>query len=219
MERVTDAFVWPVRDPQWLGKVLIIGLILLIPIAGQINGLGWMLASLDRLRSGEERLPPANFGYLSRGIRLFVVQLVYGVVLLLIVAVFYLPAVLVFVHQGRGSANVGLISFGLLLNLLSFSIGSLSGLALNFLSPSIVLATDSGGISGGLRIRDVVRRARASITNTLIAGLMLIAASFIGSLGSIACAIGIVFTLAYSLAIQAWIIRSFEIGAGATSAA
>jgi hypothetical protein len=64
-----------------------------------------------------------------------------------------------------------------------------------------------------------VRRARASITNTLIAGLMLIAASFIGSLGSLACVVGIIFTLAYSLAVQAWIIRSFELGAAAPSAA
>jgi hypothetical protein len=219
MERVADAFVWPVRDPQWLGKVVVIALILLVPIAGQVNGLGWMLAALDSLRAGEERLPPANFGYLGRGIRLFVVQLVYGVALLLIVAVFYLPAVLVFIHEGRGSANLGLVSIGLLLNLLSFSLGSLGALALNFLMPSIVLATDGGGIKGGLRISDVLRRSRASIINTLIAGIMLIAASFIGSLGSIACVVGIVFTLAYSLAIQAWIIRSFELGASAPSAA
>jgi hypothetical protein len=219
MERVTDAFVWPVRDPQWAGKVVIIALILLVPIAGQINGLGWMLAGLDRLRAGEERLPPANFGYLARGIRLFVVQLVYGLALLLIVAAFYAPAVLVFIREGRGSANLGLISFGLLLNLMSFSVGSLGSLAMNFLMPSIVLATDRGGIAGGLRVSDVVRRARASITNTLIAGLMLIAASFIGSLGSIACVVGIIFTLAYSLAVQAWIIRSFELGAAAPSAA
>jgi hypothetical protein len=219
MERVTDAFVWPVRDPQWAGKVVIIALILLVPIAGQINGLGWMLAALDRLRAGEERLPPANFGYLARGIRLFVVQLVYGLALLLIVAAFYAPAVVVFIREGRGSANLGLISFGLLLNLMSFSIASLGSLALNFLMPAIVLATDRGGIVGGLRVSDVVRRARASLTNTLIAGLMLIAASFIGSLGSIACVVGIIFTLAYSLAVQAWIIRSFELGAAAPSAA
>jgi hypothetical protein len=219
MERVTDAFVWPVRDPQWAGKVVLIALILLVPIAGQINGLGWMLAALDRLRAGEERLPPANFGYLARGIRLFIVQLVYGLALLLVVAAFYAPAVGVFIREGRGSANLGLISFGLLLNLMSFSVGSLGSLAMNFLMPSIVLATDRGGIAGGLRVSDVVRRARASITNTLIAGLMLIAASFIGSLGSIACVVGIIFTLAYSLAVQAWIIRSFELGAAAPSAA
>lgn len=219
MERIIDAFVWPVRDPQWLGKVVIIALILLIPFVGQINGLGWMLATLDSLRAGNERLPPAKFGYLGRGIRLFVVQLVYGVLLLLIIAVFYAPAFLVFVHEGRSSANLGLISFGLLLNLLAFSVGSLGGLALNFLMPSIVLATDGGGIAGGLRILDVLRRARVSMTNTLIAGLMLIAAGFIGSFGSIACIVGIVFTLAYSLAIQAWIIRSFELGVGAPSSA
>lgn len=219
MERITDAFAWPVRDPQWLGKIGIIALLLVIPVAGQINGLGWMLATLDRLRAGEQSLPPANLGYLSRGIRLFAVQLVYSVVLLLVVAVFYAPAVLLFVHEGSGSANLGLISLGLLLNVLSFSVVSLGGLALNFLMPSIVLATDRGGIAGGLRIADVVRRARLSITNTLIAGLMLIAAGFIGSLGFIACGVGIFFTLAYSLAIQAWIIRSYELGAGAPSAA
>jgi hypothetical protein len=41
---------------------------------------------------------------------------------------------------------------------------------------------------------------------------MLIAASFVSSLGVIACGIGAVFTAAYALAMQGWIIRSFEIG-------
>ena len=219
MERITDAFAWPVRDPKWVGKVVIMALTLLIPIVGAINGLGWMLATLDRLRSGDESLPPANLGYLRRGIRLFVVQLVYSLGLVLIVAVFYTPAVLLFVREGRGSANLALISVGLLLNLLSFSVGTLGSLALSFLMPAIVLATDRGGIAGGLRISDVVRRALISPTNTLIAGLMLIAASFLGSLGSIVCVVGIIFTLAYSLALQAWIIRSYELGSGAPSAA
>jgi UPF0716 family protein affecting phage T7 exclusion len=49
-------------------------------------------------------------------------------------------------------------------------------------------------------------------TNTLIAGLMLIAAGFISSLGVIACMIGFLFTAAYALAVQAWVFRSFESG-------
>ena len=102
MERTTDAFVWVVRDPQWAGKLAIIALILLVPIAGQINGLGWMLAALDRLRAGEETLPPANFGYLGRGSRLFVVQLVYALGISLIVAVLYAPAVLVQPEEALG---------------------------------------------------------------------------------------------------------------------
>ena len=49
MDRISDAFVWPSRDPEWLTKLLIIALTLLIPLIGAINGLGWMLATLDRL--------------------------------------------------------------------------------------------------------------------------------------------------------------------------
>jgi hypothetical protein len=198
---------------------VIIALILLVPIAGQINGLGWMLAALDRLRAGEETLPPANFGYLGRGSRLFVVQLVYALGISLIVAVLYTPAVLVFQHEGRGSFDYGLVSVGLLLNLLSFSAATLGSLALNFVTPSIVLATDRGGIPAGLSVADVLRRARESGVSTLIAGLMLIAAGFVGSLGLIACGIGVVFTTAYALAMQAWIVRSYELGAAAPSTA
>jgi hypothetical protein len=219
MERITDAVVWVVRDPHWAGKLVIIALILLVPIAGQINGLGWMLAALDRLRAGEETLPPANFGYIGRGSRLFVVQLVYALGISLIVAVLYTPAVLVFQHEGRGSFDYGLVSVGLLLNLLSFSAATLGSLALNFVTPSIVLATDRGGIVAGLSVADVLRRARESGVNTLIAGLMLIAAGFVGSLGLIACGIGVVFTTAYALAMQAWIVRSYELGAPAPSTA
>ena len=85
--------------------------------------------------------------------------------------------------------------------------------------PSIVLATDRGGIGGGLRAGAALRHARANMTNTLIAGLMLIAAGFIGSLGLVACGIGVLFTTAYALAMQAWVVRSFEIGSPAATAA
>ena len=43
-------------------------------------------------------------------------------------------------------------------------------------------------------------------------GLMLIAAAFVGQLGAFACIVGAVFTTAYSLPMQAWIFRSFELG-------
>lgn len=218
MERVTDAFIWPTRDPDWLSKVLIIGLMLLIPIAGAINGIGWMLESLDRLRAGEERLAPANLSHIGRGANLFVVNLVYGLAVVALAALIYIPAVVVFAGQGRGSMNPALVSLGILLSLLAFSVATLGSLVLNFAMPSIVLATDRDGIRGGLNVPAVSRIVRASIANTLIAGLMLIAAGFIGSLGSIACGIGVLFTAAYSLAMQAWIVRSFEVGSAAPAA-
>jgi len=219
VDRVTDAFAWPARDPRWAAKLLVIGLILLIPIVGAVNGLGWMLASLDRLRAGDETLAPANLGYIPRGFPLFVVELAYGLVIAAIAAAVYVPALLVASGQSHGSANPALISLAIALSLLAFSVATLGSLALNFVMPSIVLATDRGGIGAGLRAGAVLRHARANLANTLIAGLMLIAAGFIGSLGLVACGIGVLFTTAYALAMQAWVVRSFEIGSPAATAA
>lgn len=217
MDRVTDAFSWPARDPEWLAKLLVIGLILLIPIVGAVNGLGWMLATLDRLRAGEEKLAPANLRYIGRGFPLFVVNLFYGLVIALVAGAIYVPAVIVASNQSHSSANPAQISLAIALSLLAFSVATLGSLALNFVTPSIVLATNRGGIVGGLSAGAVLAHARANIANTLIAGLMLIAASFIGSLGLVACGIGVLFTTAYALAMQAWVVRSFEIGSPAKS--
>ena len=212
MDRITEAFTWPLRDPAWLEKVLIIALILLIPFIGAINGIGWMLATLDRLRAGEERLAPANLSYLGRGIRLFAVELIYAIGITIVALVIFVPAFVLAVHQGQGSANAVLIPAAILLNLVGFSLITLLSLALTFAMPAIVLATDSGGVGGGIQVGAVVRRARMNLNHTLIAGLMLIAASFIGSLGTIACGIGVFVTSAFALAMQAWIIRSYEKG-------
>ena len=212
MERITEAFTWPFRDPDWLSKLVIIALTLLIPIVGAINGLGWMLASLDRLRAGEERLAPANLSYIGRGLRLFAVELIYTLLIAAIALVIFLPAFALSVNQGRGSANGGLIAAAVLLNLIGFSLATMLSLALTFAMPAIVLATDGGGVGAGINVPAVVRRSRSNLNHTLIAGLMLIAASFVGSIGAVVCGVGVLVTLAYALAMQAWIIRSFEQG-------
>jgi Protein of unknown function (DUF4013) len=212
VDRITEAFTWPFRDPEWLTKLLIIALILLIPIAGSINGLGWMLASLDRLRAGEERLAPANLTYLGRGIRLFAVQLIYVIGIVAVALVIFTPAIVLAVRQGQGAANGTLIVAAILLNLLGFSATTVLSFGLTFATPAIVLATDRGGIGGGIQVAAVVRRSRMNLSHTLIAGLMLIAASFVGSLGIIVCGVGALVTSAYALAMQAWIIHSFDKG-------
>jgi hypothetical protein len=219
VERITEAFTWPIRDPEWPAKLLIIALTLIIPIVGAINGIGWMLACLDRLRAGEEKLAPANLTYLGRGFRVFAVQLIYGLIVIGIALVIFVPAVVLAIRQGQGNANPAIIGAALLLYLVGFGVITILRLAIEFAMPAIVLGTDHGGIGGGLQVDAIIRRCRMNLTNTLIAGLMLIAASFVGSLGIIACGIGVLFTVAYALAMQAWIIRSFELGSHAAAAA
>jgi len=213
VDRIADGFVWPVRDPEWLSKVLVIALILLIPILGAINGIGWMLATLDRLRAGDEHLAPANFSHLGRGVNVFLVQLGYALAIALVTGLIYLPGLLLATAEGNDrNANPAVIFLSVLLFLLAFGIVTVGSLGLYFATPSFVLETDRRGIGGGFDLRAVWRRARLNPINTLIAGLMLLAAGFIGSIGAILCFVGVVFTAAYALAVQAWIFRSFELG-------
>jgi hypothetical protein len=213
VERIADAFVWPMRDPQWVSKVVIIALLLLIPIVGALNGLGWMLACLDRLRAGEETLPAANLTYLGRGLRLFVVNIVYLAVFVLVVLAIFVPGVVLLATEGRRAGpNVPAASLGLALVMLTFSLVTLGSVAFYFAMPSIVVEVEHGGVGAGLNVARVVRRSRATLNSTLIAGLMLIAAAFVGQVGAFACIVGAIFTTAYSLAMQAWIFRSFELG-------
>src|SRR5881296_3297381 len=205
MERVGDAFVWPFRDPKWLEKVAIIGLISLIPIIGTINGLGWMLASIDRLREGKQELPPGNFDHLGRGVLLFVVFLVYALALLVVGGGVFILGFVLLAAGGQGNGNAALEFVGVVVTLLALGVILVVTLAFFFARPSVVL------------------RMRMTPTNTLIAGLMLLAAGFISQLGSYACVVGLIFTIPYALAIEAWIIRSYEegldVGRSATAAA
>src|SRR2546423_14801399 len=79
-----DTLGWPFRDPRWINKILIMGLITLIPVVGQMTLFGWMLQSLDNLRQGRQEMAEAGFSGLGRGARLFVVFLVYFGVLFIV---------------------------------------------------------------------------------------------------------------------------------------
>jgi hypothetical protein len=210
MDRVGDAFVWPFRDPEWIQKIVIIGLISLIPIVGGINGTGWMMATIRRLRVGEERLPPGNFAYLWPGFQLFVVLLVYYLAVLVAAGVLFVPALLLLSAQAKPGGSGWLVLLGIALLLMAFGVTLLGSLAMYCVFPAITLGVLDAGMGGGFALPSILRRTSRHPTNTLLAGLMLLAAGFIGGLGIYVVYVGLVITLPYSLAMQAWIIRSFE---------
>jgi|GEM_PF-700493 len=65
----------PAKDPQWLSKCLVMGLLMLIPIAGTLNLSGWTKAVADRRAEGDPLLPDANLSYIGHGWRLFLAWL------------------------------------------------------------------------------------------------------------------------------------------------
>jgi hypothetical protein len=214
---LSDSIAWPSRDPQWVSKVLLTGLILLIPIVGQMVVLGWMLATVDNMRAGRQELPPAGFSYIGRGLPLFVVYLVYGLAIAVVFAGLLAAGVLISV-AGRDAGTGPLGAFFILL---SYGLVLLASLGLYVLSPPIIVATERGGIGGGLNLPWVIRMVSADVNSALYAGLFSLVAYLIGSIGAIACGIGQILTLPYGYAVLAGVVHHDERTAGpqATSVA
>src|SRR2546428_5193107 len=110
MSSVGDSFAWPFQGPGWFGKMIVQGLIAVIPIVGWIAMVGWMMINIDNLRAGRRELAPAGF-HLGRGAGLFFVFLIYGFVLAI-------PGIILGV-AGGSTHSAGLSALG---NLISFAL-------------------------------------------------------------------------------------------------
>jgi len=210
---VGDAFGFAFRDPKWVEKILIQGLILIIPIIGLIALAGWMLMTFDNIRAGRQELAPAGF-HLGRGIGLFGAWFLYALVL-------SLPGDVV---SGVGSGMNAHQAF----SGSSFSaLGSLLGLAgqalLYFLLPSLIVMTYHRGFSGGMDVDAVWRLATRNVSNSVMPGLIMFVASIIAAAGIVACCIGVFFTGAYAAIVTvgaaSWFERQQALPAGAPPAA
>jgi hypothetical protein len=204
---VGDALSFQFRDPGWVGKIVVQGLILIIPIVGLIATAGWMLMTFDNLRAGRQELAPAGF-HLSRGIGLFGVWFIYGLVL-------SLPGDIVNgIYSASSRATASLTGNQAFATHAFYQPGSLLNLVgqllLDFLLPSIIVMTYHYGFSGGMDVARVWRLATSNVSNSVIAGLMFFLAGIIGALGLIACCIGVFFTGAYAASVMVGVASWFE---------
>lgn len=203
MASVADSFGWPFQDSGWFGKIVVQGLIAIIPIVGWIALVGWLLLTLDNYRAGRRELAPAGF-HLERGVGLFVVYLVYAIV-------FSIPGGFI---SGIGSAS-GARAFSSLGSLVSFALS----LLLAFLAPAIILRTYRAGMAAGFDISGVWQLATSNTNSTIVAGLLIWVAGIIGGLGIILCCVGLLFSLPYAVAVTAGVVTWYEqAAAGSTPA-
>lgn len=200
MNSAGDAFGFPFRDPAWVGKIIVQGLILIIPIVGLIATAGWMLMTFDNLRAGRQELAPAGF-HLNRGIGLFGVWFIYALVLSIPGDI--LNGIGGGINTNHTFSGNGFSDFGSLVSLAA-------QLFLNFLLPSIIVMTYHHGFSGGMDIQGVWRLATSNVNNSVVAGLLMFVAGIIAIVGIIGCCVGVFFTGAYAAAVMTGIAAWFE---------
>jgi hypothetical protein len=196
-----------------VGKIVVQGLIAIIPIVGWIAAVGWLMMAFENARAGRNELPPAGF-HLARGIGLFGVYVIYAIVL-------NIPA---WILDGIGAAttattnrviqnasgNYNFTYYNSPLQGLGSLWSFLASLFLDFLTPSLIVLVFHNGFSGGLDVARVWRYATSNLSNSLIAGLLVFVTGFITAAGLIACCIGVFFTAMYSISIQAGVAAWFE---------
>jgi hypothetical protein len=200
------AFTYITEDPNWLKKVGIAALLMLIPIIGWFAVLGWGLEITRRVISNEpETLPDwSNFAdHLIRGLKGFVVSFVFG-----------LPGALV---NGCQSATSTLMSNpDLLRNMDSNTVAMLttgiSGIAVccgcigfilsitaTFILPAAYgnMMANNGDLGAAFRFNEVFALIRAGVGPYLMTLLGSFVVGIIVPFGLIACIIGVFFTIAW----------------------
>jgi hypothetical protein len=197
------AFTFVFSDQSWIKKILILGLVSLIPIIGQMVLLGWSLQITRQIIKNEVfTLPDLHFGeQLSLGFKGFVIALVFALPAIL----FSLPGAAVGpLGQAFGFDEKSLSTMTILVSICCGGIQLIYSVGIAFFLPAAYgNFVDKGILSAGFRLGELFRLVKASPVAYLLVVLGSMLASFIAGLGLIACIIGAIFTFTYSQAVVA----------------
>jgi hypothetical protein len=166
---------------------------------------------VDNLRAGRNEVPEANFGYLGRGIELFMLRLVIGIAIAGVFLVTWVPGI-VLMGAANDRSGAGLAVLGALWQVLGFGLIFMLSAGFVLVYPTMALITMRSGFGAALNPSVVLAAVRRNWSHALVAGLIWFAANFIGGLGIYACCIGFIFTYPYSIAVEAGILRALELG-------
>lgn len=196
------AFSFPFQDPDWAKKILLPAIISIIPLIGQIFLIGWALEITRRvIRHDPTPLPELDFAsQFMEGLKAFVVGLVYTIpILILIIPITVASALMTNNGSESNTANSLIVIAMLCIEGLVF----LYGILLAFILPAAygnMLA--KGELSAAFNLREVFGLVRAAPGAYLIVLVGMFITSILAQVGVIACGIGLLATVTYSLVVN-----------------
>jgi hypothetical protein len=199
------AFGFITEDEQWLTKILIGGVLQLIPVVGGLLLYGYVVEIARNAMQGHARpLPRWNIDTIGdtllRGLLSWVIMFLYSIPIILIALVF---AMVVGIVSG-GSAAAGDEAGGMVAAVASLCLSL--GVLVAMLAVSLVMfaafvryiQTDS--LSEALKVGEVLAMTRASLGTWVMVLLVSILAGLVSMVGLIACGVGALFTTVYGYA-------------------
>jgi len=208
---VGKSFAFVVNDKDWVKKVAIGGVLLMVPIAN-LMVTGYVLRLLRRVADGEEEILPEWDSWgddFVKGLQVVVASLIYALPALIVsflVAAFGALA-------GRTSSDLeGVIAvFSLCINCLVMLWSLLVGLWMPGAMTNYAVERTFGSMFDLARIWKLISENPGNYLTALVVGFV---ASLFGMVGVIACLIGVVFTQFYAQLVYMHVLGQFAREAG-----
>jgi hypothetical protein len=207
---IGKSFTYVFEDPKWMMKVLIGGIVLLIPIVN-FAVYGFMLTTLKNVADGQANPLPewSDFGaHFMKGLYAAVGVIVYllpGIVVICCAQVLTIGLSTVAGAAGgndAGGAVAGIVGFlGLCLMCVAYLYIFVA--ALTMYAPLTRFAMSANQLSLFWDFRGNLAFIQKNLTNYIIALLITFVAAFVAEFGIILCIVGVLFTLFWSTLVAA----------------
>ena len=200
---IGKAFTYVFEDEDWVKKVLIGGVINLIPIVGFFFTAGYMLETLKNVMEGRS-LPLPEWddwgGKFMKGLMLFVIGLIYSLPLIIIMCCL-MVGVSAFASQNEDVAN----AMSSIVMPCMQCVNLLYIIALMVFLPAILAKyAETEELGAAFRFGEIFNLVKDNIGTYLLVLVISLLAGVITNLGVLACGVGVLFTMFYAMLVNAY---------------
>lgn len=194
-------FSFVFKDPNWIKKSAIAGLISLIPFVGSLYLLGWCLEVTRQIIKGENvTIPETDFGrFITRGLKAVVITIVY----IFPVFLFYIPIFIgsfVITSESSDAANTAIMAISSCSGIFAAAYSILFAFVLPIVLGHFIANNEE--IIVGFQFAKILTLVKKAPIAYLLVFIGSLIANMISGVGVIACVVGIVVTLPYSMLVR-----------------